>query len=202
VSSGIAESHVEEAAIAWLSELGYAATNGLTIGPDGIKPERTSYGDVLLIDRLRIAIARLNPDLSSGTQAEVLAKICQSETPSLIEKNRRLHRYLVEGVPVEVRRPEGTISGDQARLIDFDNPDANDWLVVNQFTVIENKTNRRPDVVIFVNGIPLAVVELKNPGEENATISGAFNQLQTYQDQIGSLFRTNALLASPLALVR
>ena len=192
--SGIAESHVEEAAIAWLSDLGYAATNGLTIGPDGMKPERASYGDVLLIDRLRTAIASLNPNLSPETQTEVLAKVRQSETPSLVEENRRLHRYLVEGVPVEVRRPDGTISGEQGRLIDFGNPDANDWLVVNQFTVIENKVNRRPDVVVFVNGIPVAVIELKNPGDENATIDGAFNQLQTYKDQIGSLFRTNAFL--------
>lgn len=194
MSSGIAESQVEEAAIAWLSELGYTAANGLTIGPDGTKPERSSYGDVLLIDRLRTAIAGLNPNLSPETQVEVLAKVRQSETPSLVEENRRLHRYLVEGVPVEVRRQDGTISGEQVRLIDFENPDANDWLVVNQFTVIENKTNRRPDVVIFINGLPLGVIELKNPGDENATIDGAFNQLLTYKDHIGSLFRTNAFL--------
>ena len=101
---------------------------------------------------------------------------------------------MVEGVPVEVRRADGTISGEQARLIDFDDPDANDWLAVNQFTVIENKANRRPDVVIFVNGLPLGVIELKNPGDENATLDGAFNQLQTYKAQIPSLFRTNAAL--------
>ena len=97
-------------------------------------------------------------------------------------------------MPVEVRRDDGTISGEQVRLIDFDDPDANDWLAVNQFTVIENKANRRPDVVIFVNGLPLGVVELKNPGDENATLDGAFNQLQTYKSQITSLFRTNAVL--------
>ena len=101
---------------------------------------------------------------------------------------------MIEGVPVEVRRADGSISGEQARLIDFDDPDANDWLAVNQYTVIENKANRRPDVVIFVNGMPLGVVELKNPGDENATLDGAFNQLQTYKSQITSLFRTNAVL--------
>ena len=101
---------------------------------------------------------------------------------------------MIEGVPVEVRRADGTISGEQVRLIDFDDPDANDWLAVNQFTVIENKANRRPDVVIFVNGLPLGVIELKNPGDENATLDGAFNQLQTYKAQITSLFRTNAVL--------
>ena len=194
MSSGIAESHVEEAALAWLGELGYATANGLEIGPNGSKSERASYADVVLKKRLQTAIAKMNPNLSPETQAEVFAKLIQTETPSQIEENRRLHRYLVEGVPVEVRRPDGTISGDQVRLIDLDDPDANDWLAVNQFTVIESKANRRPDVVIFVNGLPLAVVELKNPGDENATLDGAFNQLQTYKTQIGSLFRTNALL--------
>jgi type I restriction enzyme R subunit len=127
---------------------------------------------VLLVERLRAAIAKLNPKLNAETWAEVLAKLTQTATPSLVEENRRLHRYIVEGVPVEVRRADGSISGEQARLIDFDDPDANDWLAVNQYTVIENKANRRPDVVIFVNGMPLAVVELKNPGDENATLDG------------------------------
>ncbi len=190
----IAESHVEEATLAWLTELGYATENGLHIGPDGGKSERASYGDVLLVDRVRAAIAKLNPTITAETRAEVLSKLLQAETPSLVPENRRLHRYMVEGVPVEVRRADGSIGGEQVRLIDFDNPDANDWLAVNQYTVIENKANRRPDVVIFVNGLPLGVIELKNPGDENATLDGAFNQLQTYKSQIPSLFRTNAVL--------
>jgi type I restriction enzyme R subunit len=194
VSAKFAESHVEKAALAWLSELGYVTANGLDMGPDGDEPERASYGDVLLVERLRAAIAKLNPTLNSETRAEVLAKLMQTATPSLVEENRRLHRYMVEGVPVEVRRADGSISGEQARLIDFADSDANDWLAVNQYTVIENKANRRPDVVIFVNGMPLGVVELKNPGDENATLDGAFNQLQTYKSQITSLFRTNAAL--------
>jgi type I restriction enzyme R subunit len=194
VSSSFAESHVEEAALAWLAELGYGTANGLDSGPDGDTPGRANYGDVLLVERLRTAIATLNPTLSAETRAEVLAKVTQVATPSLVEENRRLHRYMIEGVPVEVRRADGSIGGEQVRLIDFDNPDANDWLAVNQFTVIENKANRRPDVVIFVNGLPLGVVELKNPGDENATLDGAFNQLQTYKSQITSLFRTNAVL--------
>ena len=191
----IIESHVEEAALAWLAELGYATANGLDIGPDGIAPERASYGDVLLIERVRAAIAKLNPDSTAETRAEVSRQAdAELKRPRWCEENRRLHRYMVEGVPVEVRRPDGTISGEQVRLIDFDDPDANDWLAVNQFTVIENKANRRPDVVIFVNGLPLGVIELKNPGDENATLDGAFNQLQTYKSQITSLFRTNAAL--------
>ncbi len=192
--SKFAESHVEEAALAWLAELGYTAVSGMDIGPDGAKAERASYGDVVLLGRLRTAIARLNPDLPEDARAAVLARLLQAETPSLIHENRRLHRYLVEGVPVEVRRPDGTIGGEQARLLDFDDPDTNDWLAVNQVTVIENKANRRADVAIYVNGLALAVVELKRPGDENATLDGAFNQLQTYKAQIPSLFRTNAVL--------
>ena len=194
MSSRFAESHVEEAALAWLADLGYAIANGLDIGPDGSAPERASYGDVLLVKRVRAAIAKLNPRLTAEVRAEVLAKLTQSEMPSLVEENRRLHRYMVEGVPVEVRRSDGSIGGEQVRLIDFDDPDANDWLAVNQFTVIENKVNRRADVVIFVNGLPLGVLELKNPGDENATLDGAFNQLQTYKTQTPSLFRTNGAL--------
>jgi len=192
--SGIAESHVEEAALAWLGELGYGVAIGLNIGPDGSAPERASYGDVILASRLKEAIARLNPHLKADTREEVFRKLLQSETPSLTEENRRLHRFFVEGVPVEVTRADGSIGGDSARLIDFDDVDANDWLAVNQFTVIENKANRRPDIVLFVNGLPVSVIELKNPGDENATMDGAFNQLQTYKTQISSTFRTNAVL--------
>lgn len=192
--AGIPESHVEEAALAWLAELGFAVAPGLEIGPDGARPERAAYGDVVLVGRLRSAIARLNPSLPGESRAAVLAKLLQAETPSLIDENRRLHRYLAEGVPVEVRRQDGTIGGEQARLLDFEDPEANDWLAVNQVTVIENKANRRADVVVYVNGLPLGVVELKKPGDENATLDGAFNQLQTYKAQIPSLFRTNAVL--------
>ena len=188
------ESEVEEAALEWLVGLGYAALHGSDIGPEGPTPERGSYDEVLLTGRLRRALARLNPHLPAEKLEDVLRKVRQTEIPSLIEENRRLHRYLIEGVPVEVPREDGSIGGDAARLIDFDDIEANDWLAVNQFTVIEHEHNRRPDVVLFVNGLPLAVIELKNPGDENATLEGAFNQLQTYKDEIRSLFRTNAAL--------
>ena len=194
MSSGIAESHVEEAALAWFVELGYGTANGIEISPDGMRPERAAYAGVVLEGRLREAIARLNPALAAEAREEVFRKIVQAETPVLIEENRRLHRYVIEGVPIEVTREDGSIAGEQVRLVDFDNPAANDWLAVNQFTVIENKANRRPDVVLFVNGLPLGVIELKNPGDENATLDGAFNQLQTYKNQIPSLFRSNAAL--------
>ena len=194
--SHVTESLVEEAALEWLAGLGYAVLYGPDISPDGSRPERGSYDQVLLTERLREALARLNPHLPAETLEEVLRKMQQTETPSLIEENRRLHRYLIEGVSVEVAREDGSIGGDVARLIDFADMDANDWLAVNQYTVIEGQKNRRPDVVLFVNGLPLAVIELKNPGDENATLDGAFNQLQTYKDQIPSLFRTNAVLVT------
>ena len=192
----ITESEVEDAALGWLAGLGYAVVYGPDIGPDGPAPERGSYDDVLLAGRLRKALARLNPNLTAGTLEDVLRKVQQAETPSLIEENRRLHRYLIEGVPFEVAREDGSIGGDAARLINFADADSNDWLAVNQFTVIEGQNNRRPDVVLFVNGLPLAVIELKNPGDENATLEGAFNQLQTYKEEIPSLFRTNAALVT------
>jgi len=190
------ESHVEDATLDWLHGLGYSVLHGPDISPDGPTPERVSYDQVLLVVRLRNALARINPHLPSETLDDVLRKLQQTETPSLVEENRRLHKYLTEGVPIEVAREDGSIGGDVARLIDFIDVDANDWLAVNQYTVIEGQRNRRPDVVVFVNGLPLGVIELKNPGDENATLEGAFNQLQTYKDQIPSLFRTNAALVT------
>ena len=192
--AGITESEVEDAALQWLAGLGYAVLHGPDIGPEGPAPERGSYDEVLLTGRLRKALARINPHLPAETLEDVLRKVRQAETPSLIEENRRLHRYLVEGVPVEVAREDGSTGSDAARLIDFTDTDSNDWLAVNQFTVIEGQSNRRPDVVLFVNGLALAVIELKNPGDENATLEGAFNQFQTYKDEIPSLFRANAAL--------
>jgi type I restriction enzyme R subunit len=187
----IAESHIEEAALAWLRELGYSVAGGQDIAPDSHKSERASYGDVILVGRLKAAIARLNPAMPEEARADAFRRILQAETPSLVDENRRLHKAMVEGVDVEYFGEDGVIRGEQARLIDFDDPEANDWLAVNQFTVIEDKANRRADIVVFVNGLSLAVIELKNPGDENATLDGAFNQLQTYKSQIPSLFRTN-----------
>jgi len=194
MSVSIAESDVEEAALAWLGELGYATANGIDTGPDGAAPERGAYDEVVLTGRLRAAIAKLNPRLAPERREEVFRKVIQAGTPDLIEENRRLHGYLIDGVPVEVTREDGTVTGELARLVDFEDVAANDWLAINQFTVIEQKAKRRPDVVLFVNGLPLGVIELKNPGDENATLDGAFNQLQTYKSEIPSLFRTNAAL--------
>src|SRR5690606_33182910 len=137
---------------------------------------------------------RLNPRLPAEARDEAFRRVLASETPSLVEENRRLHRLLVEGVPVEFHDGEG-VRGDRVRLLSFADLDReNEWLAVNQFTVIEDGHTRRPDVVLFVNGLPLGVIELKSPGDTNATLHGAFNQLQTYKSQIPSLFRANVLL--------
>jgi len=188
------EAIVEDAALTWFAELGYAVGFGSQIAPGEAQAERDSFGEVVLAGRLRDAIARMNPTIPPETQEEALRKVLRMASPSLTQTNRSFHAMLRDGVPVEYRRPDGSIAGDHVRLIDFERVEANDWYVVNQFTVVEAGNNRRPDVVVFVNGLPLAVIELKNAANEEATIWSAFNQLQTYKQQIGSLFAYNELL--------
>lgn len=190
----LSEAQVEQLMLSQFAALGYALATDAAIGPDGKAPERESYADVVLVGRLTSAIERLNPSIPSEARGDALRKVLATERPSLVEENRRLHRLMVEGVDVEFYAEDGTIRGDKVRLVDFDDPSANDWLATSQFTVIENGNNRRPDVVVFVNGLPLGVIELKAPGSETATLLGAHNQLQTYKTQIPSLFRTNAVL--------
>ena len=162
--------------------------------PDMPAAERRDYGEVVLVQRLRDALARLNPVLRRRALEDAFRKLTRPEGSDLIQRNRALHRLLVDGVTVEYRDAEGTIRGAQARVIDFDDPEDNDWLAVNQFSVVENKHSRRPDVVLFVNGLPLAVLELKNAADEDATIWAALQQLQTYQAEMPSLFAPNAAL--------
>ncbi|MEC5379278.1 type I restriction endonuclease subunit R [Aurantimonas sp. C2-6-R+9] len=190
----LSEAQVEQAALERLQALGYEGSSDALIGPDGATPERDAYADVILVARLAAAIEKLNPTIPVEARSDALRKIVATERPSLIDENRRLHRLIIEGVPVEYYDVDGTIRGDTVRLIDFDNPDANDWLASGQFTVVENGFNRRPDIVLFVNGLPLGVIELKAPGSETATLSSAFTQLQNYKSQIPSLFRTNGVL--------
>ena len=188
------ESVIESAALAWLESVGWQVVSGAAIAPGEPDAERDTYGQVFLDRRLRDALARLNPNLPADALDDALRKLTRPEGAELILQNRSLHRLLVDGVTVEYRDGDGDIRGAQARAIDFDRPAANDWLAVNQFSVVENKHARRPDVVLFVNGLPLAVIELKNAAGENATIWSAFQQLQTYQAEVPSLFAANALL--------
>ncbi|CAH0193107.1 type I restriction endonuclease subunit R [Stenotrophomonas lactitubi] len=192
----VSEAALERILLDQLSVLGYSISSDAEIGPDGRTPEREAYADVLLTKRLSAAIAKLNLAIPEEARQDALRKVLATERPSLADENRRLHRLMVEGVDVEFHGEDGTIRGDRVRLIDFDDLAANDWLVTSQFTVVESGFNRRPDVVVFVNGLPVGVIELKAPGGQNATLTGAHNQLQTYKNQIPSLFRTNAVLVT------
>ncbi|MDQ7827013.1 MAG: type I restriction endonuclease subunit R [Candidatus Eremiobacteraeota bacterium] len=194
MTKAFSESVLEEASLAWFSELGYTVLPGPDIEPEKPGAERRDFRQVLLMGRAQDAIARLNPTIPPDAREEALRKLTRAEAPSLIGNNRLFHRMLTDGIGVECRRPDGTVAGDRVCLIDFENVENNDWLVVNQFTVVEGQFTRRPDVVIFVNGLPLAVIELKNPADENATVWSAFNQLKTYLKQISSLFVYNEVL--------
>jgi type I restriction enzyme R subunit len=157
----LTESTVEEAALSWFEDLGYSVVNAPNLAPGENTAERRSFADVVLVSRLHNAIARLNPAIPSDAREEAMRKVLRHEAPSLIGNNRAIHRMLRDGVTVEYR------------LIDFDNPDANDWLVVNQFTVIEGQSNRRPDILVFVNGLPLGIIELKIPEDTDKWFAGA-----------------------------
>ena len=192
--SRFSESEVEAAALEWLETLGWSIAHGPDIAPDTPGSERADYGTVVLERLLRDALARLNPDLPGTALDDAFRRLVRPEGATLEARNRAVHRLLLDGVTVEYRDDGGAIRGAQAFAIDFDDRDGNDWLAVNQFTVVENKRERRPDVVLFVNGLPLGVVELKNPADEDATIWTAWRQLQTYKAELPSLFAFNAAL--------
>jgi len=170
----INESIFESIVLSSLESLGWAVKHGEEIAPDELFAERKDYGQVVLEGRLKDALMRLNPDLPPETIEEALRRLTNPPGATLEQRNRSFHRMLLDGVTVEYRRPDGSIAGAQVRALDFDDPENNDWLAVNQFTVVENRHKRRPDIVLFVNGLPLAALELKNPTDEETTIWTAF----------------------------
>ena len=193
----LTEADVEQAALDWLSTLGWQVAHGPDIAPDTPNAERHDYGQVVLERRLRGAVAELNPALPASALEDAFRKLIRPEGSTLEARNRAFHRMLVDGVTVEYRASDeqiGVIRGAQVRVIDFDNPANNDFLAVNQFTVTEDRNTRRPDVVLFVNGLPLGIIELKNPADEDATIWTAWQQLQTYKAELPTLFAMNAAL--------
>ena len=192
----LSEAAVELALLEQLGDLGYSIEREEDIGPDGHRPERDSHDEVVLKKRFEDAVARLNPGLPLEARQDAVRRVMQSELPSLLEENRRIHKLITEGVDVEYYANDGTLTAGKVALIDFERPEQNDWLTVSQFVVINGQNNRRPDVVVFVNGLPLGVIELKAPGSAGAHLLGAFNQLQTYKQQIPALFHTNALLVT------
>ncbi len=192
MSAILSEDHIEKIIIQEFIELGYSYVNGADISPDGISHER-EYDEVVLKYRLRNVIAKLNSAVPAEAQEEALKKVLRTDSPNLFQNNYTFHKYLTDGIDVEYRKGD-RIVGDKVWLIDYNNPANNEFLVVNQFTIIENNIIKRPDIILFVNGLPLVVIELKNAVDENATIHSAFNQLQTYKQSISSLFVYNSLL--------
>jgi type I restriction enzyme R subunit len=194
LSSNLLENDVELAALDYFQQLGYSIVFGPHLAPGEPSAERNSFNEVVLGERLHVALSKLNPKVPVAALEDAFRKITIATSPNLITQNRAFHRMLADGIAVECRRKDGSLGAEIVRLIDFADPDANDWLVVNQFTVIEGQHNRRPDVVIFINGLPLGVIELKNAADENADIWQAFAQFQTYQKQVPALFHHNAVL--------
>ena len=190
------ESVVEEAALGYFRDLGYETKFGPDIAPDGEEREREreNWNDVVLVGRLKTAIDRINPHLTADAREDAFRRVKRTDSPGLVVSNRRFHDLFANGIDVETRRKEGRIAGDKAWLVDFEHPERNDWLVVNQFAIIENGHSRRPDLVVFLNGLPVAIFEFKNPADEQATIWSAYEQLRTYEAEIPSLFHFNEFL--------
>ncbi len=190
------ESEVENAALNWLESLGWTVISGSDpdMIPGSLFSGRKDYSQVFLENRLIDALRLLNPELPEEAIKDAYRRLTHPEGATLEARNRTFHKMLIDGVNIEYRRLDESIAGAQAKVVDFSNPDNNDWLVVNQFSVVENKHARRPDIVAFVNGIPLAIIELKNPADQKATILNAYNQLQTYKAEIRGLFASNELL--------
>jgi len=189
----ITENIIEAFAIELLDKLGYEYIYAPDIAHDGENPERDSYAQVLLLNRLQNAVKRINHNIPADAQAEAIKEIQRIASPELLTNNETFHRLLTEGIPVS-KRVDGDDRGDRVWLIDFKNPNNNDFVVANQFTIIENGNNKRPDVILFVNGIPLVVIELKNAADENTTINSAFKQVETYKSIIPSLFTFNGFV--------
>ncbi len=187
------EDQLEQETLSWLADAGYSHRYGLDIAPDGTAPERSNYSQVLLVGRLREAINRLNPLVPTVAREDALQQVLNPDTPVLLAANRSFHQLLVNGVPVEYQK-DGETRGDFVRLIDFADVAANEWLAVNQFSVKGAKYTRRPDIILFVNGLPLVLLELKNPADEKADIWKAYDQIQTYKEQIPDIFQYNELL--------
>ncbi len=187
------EDLLEQETLSWLADVGYSHCYGLDLAPDGSTPERSSYSQVLLVGRLREAIDRLNPHLPAVARIDALQQVLNLDTPVLLAANRIFHQLLVNGVSVQYQQ-DGETRGDFVRLIDFNDVSANQWLAVNQFSIKGAKYTRRPDIILFVNGLPLVLLELKNPADEKADIWKAFDQIQTYKEQIPDVFQYNELL--------
>lgn len=189
----LTESAIETLAIERLQALGFDYIYAPDVAPDSVNPERESFAEVLLLSRLCKAVARINPTLPAAALDEAIKNIQRISSPELLANNEAFHRLLTEGVNVSYQK-DGNTRGDLVWLVDFANPDNNEFVVANQFTIIENNQNKRPDIILFVNGLPLVVIELKNAADENTTLNSAYRQLETYKQAIPSLFTYNGFV--------
>ena len=187
------EGQLEQETLGWLAEAGYTPIYGPDIACDGSQPERANYQQVVLADRLRVAVNQLNPSISAAAREDAVKQVLDLGIPVVLSANRHFHKLLVGGVPVEYQK-EGETRGDFVRLIDWAEPQRNEWLAINQFSIKGPHHTRRPDVILFVNGLPLVLLELKNPADEKADIWKAYDQIQTYKEQIPDVFQYNELL--------
>jgi len=192
------ESDLEEACLGWFARLGYEVLESDHLDPDGVYDERQSYGGVVLEGRLRAALHAINGDVPEQAIEEAVRRLLRRDAPTLEQNNFDFHRMLTDGVTVELASDDGRIRGHRVQLFDFEHPANNDWMAANQLVVVDTQTGTgqpcRPDVVVWVNGLPLAVFELKNPASEQSDIWRAYNQLQNYKRDIPALFATNELL--------
>jgi type I restriction enzyme R subunit len=183
----ITENDIELLSIELLEKLGYQYIYAPDIAPDGDNPEREKYDEVVLTNRLQKAIHKINPSLPEPVKEQALKEVLRIKSPELLTNNENFHRLLTEGVNVTYQK-DGNERGDKVWLVDFKNPENNEFVVANQFTIIEEGHNKRPDIILLVNGIPLVVIELKNAGDENASVKSSFRQIETYKEIIPSLF--------------
>jgi type I restriction enzyme R subunit len=186
------EDLLEQAALQWFAEEGYTVINGANIAPGEAAAERELFNEVLLLGRLKSALARINPKLPADALDEAVKALLRMDAPSAVTNNHAFHKYLTEGITVAYSA-KGEEKHEPVMLVDFDNIDNNDWLAVNQFAIIDKQYHRRPDIILFVNGLPLTVIELKNM-VASPTLLDAFKQLQTYKNQIPDLFHYNELM--------
>ncbi len=189
----MAEDQLEQEALGWLADVGYTLVYGPNIAPDGIAPERDNYRQVILAGRLRDAIDRLNPGIPAAAREDGPKQALDLGIPALLPANQRSHQLLVTGVPVQYQK-DGETRGDFVRLVDWMSTASNDWLAVNQFSIKGPQHTRRPDIILFVNGLPLVLLVTKNPADENANVWKAYDQIQTYKEQIPDVFQTNEVL--------
>ncbi|MDD2371632.1 MAG: type I restriction endonuclease subunit R [Firmicutes bacterium] len=196
MNKNFCESHLEEATLEWFEELGYEIVFGPDISPDGEYPERDGYSDVILKERLKEALVRINPNMIGEAIEDAFRQIVIPKNPSLIMNNKAFHKMITDGIDVQVRQKDASYRTEKIYVFDFEKPLNNEFIVANQFTIVEHGVEKRPDVVAFINGIPLVVIELKSASDENVDITDAYNQLQTYKMTIPSLFTYNSFMVT------